>query len=443
MMSKMRHTWLQVGGWLGIAVLLGGCVAVPVPVSTVPLHPRQPAPAAVESAPTEPGGRYHALAFDADGQRLAAHDTGSGRVRLFDPASLAPLQDVLPVRLPRRLGFSPEGGWLVLQAHDGFISDHLAGRARPERVDIDAPEAMLDMIERVEVHGLRGEQPLVDLQCDEVHTVPPQGGWLWARRWAINPGARISSVLDATVSADDTTLTLLCEGGREQRWDLRTGARLADGAPPGFGPALRLAGSRTSSPDGAVIALALYAPGQPPKQVHLWDRRTDILRPAPGKCPLGEVPRQALSADGRRIVLLCEHGLGQAIRVWELDTARERPLKKAGFGLAGGLPVLRADGVAISPDGRHVAAALVSLMSGMVVSPLLPGTALGLERSDLRIWRVDDGREVAAIDIDDLVVHPTDALRGIDLAFSPDGRLLVLAGKRLRVFRWEDLTGKE
>jgi len=441
----MRHAWLQVGGWLGIAVLLGGCVAVPVPVSTVPLHPRQLGPGTIESAPAEAEGRYHALAFDAEGRRIAAHDTGSGRVRLFDPASLVPLQDVMLVRHPRGLGISPGGDWLVVHAHDGATSDHLAGRARPARVDIDAPEAMLDRIERVEVHGLRGGRSLVDLQCDEVHTVPPQAGWLWARRWAIAPGARISNVLDATVSADDFTLTLLCEGGRAQRWDLRTGARLADGAPPGFGPALNLAGLSlpASTPDGAVIALALYAPGQPAGQVHLWDRPGDVLSPLPGKCPLGEVPPQAFSADGRRIVLLCKHGLGRAVRVWELDTARERPLENAGFGLAGGLPTLRAEGVAISPDGRHVATALVSLMSGMVVSPLLPGMALGLERSDLRVWRVDDGREVAAIDIDDLVVHPTDALRGIDLAFSPDGRLLVLAGKRLRVFRWAVLTGKE
>lgn len=441
--ADVLHALPRAVSWIVVVLLLGGCVAVPVPVSTVPLHPRQQAAAAAESAAAEAGGRYHALAFDADGQRLAADDSGSGQVRLFETQALQPLQAIVPSRHSQRLRFSPGGGWLVVEAYDGQKIDILAGRRRPDRVDIDAPEATLDLIERVEVHGLDGgAPPLVDLQCDDVLTSPPQPGWLWAKRWAIAPGARISNVLDAAVSDDDATLTLLCGSGRTQRWNLRSGARLADDAAPAFGSALRLAGlSRPSrSPDGAVIALALHAPGQPAGQVHLWERSANVLRPLPGDCRLGAVPRQAFSRDGRRIVLLCGHGLGQAVRVWDLNAPRELPLTGAAFGLAGGMPTLRAEGVAISPDGRHVAAALVGLATAAVVSPLLPGSALGLERSDLRIWRVDDGRELAAIDIDDLVVRPNDALRGIDLSFSPDGKLLVLSGRRLRAYRWTDLA---
>ena len=58
----------------------------------------------------------------------------------------------------------------------------------------------------------------------------------------------------------------------------------------------------------------------------------------------------------------------------------------------------------------------------------------GISRSDLRLWSLEQGGEVAAVPIDELVSY-ADYFRGVDLAFSPDSALLAVGGKRLRMYR--------
>jgi hypothetical protein len=73
---------------------------------------------------------------------------------------------------------------------------------------------------------------------------------------------------------------------------------------------------------------------------------------------------------------------------------------------------------------------------------LLPNLLLipaGMARSDLRLWSVDEGRALVNIPIDDLV-GSTGYFGGIDLAFSPDDSMLVVSGRRLRIYRLIDLA---
>ena len=89
-----------------------------------------------------------------------------------------------------------------------------------------------------------------------------------------------------------------------------------------------------------------------------------------------------------------------------------------------------------SPDGRYVAVALLDQVEALVASILLlPAT---IQRSDLRIWRVDDGKERVSIPIDDLNAGRP-YFKGVDLAFSPDSTTLAVCGTRVRIYRLNDL----
>ena len=95
------------------------------------------------------------------------------------------------------------------------------------------------------------------------------------------------------------------------------------------------------------------------------------------------------------------------------------------------------------PPGRHstggrpwLAAAVLHMSEALVVVPLpLP---LAVSRSDLRLWDVETGRELAAVPIDELAAT-ADYFRGVDVAISPDNAKLAVAGSRLRIYRISDL----
>lgn len=428
--------------FLGLA--LAGCL--PVPVSTVPFHPRVERPAAVQSPSADGNGSYSALAFDGSGEQLAAYDSASDRVRIFRVADLAPIREFKPVRRPWRLRFSPSGAYLAIEAHESWIADHLAGKPAPAGVDIDSPAAIRDGIQRAEVRDLRSGRSFGDLTCDAAAVTPPQGGWLWARRQVIVPGYRTSLLMETGFSDDESVFFAQCWDGTRQRWNLRDGTRLPSQPSPalwselvGAGTPNRLSGNHplSVSPDGQIAAVTVRRGGSGFPTTHLWNRASGAARGLPGECATRVLPWAALSRGGGRIALACNKGIGHAFRAWDLASDREMPLAGAEFGLTGGDPVLRAEGIALSPDGRLLAVALLNMAETLVLAPL--PAPFGTSRSDLRIWSLDDGRERVSIDIDDLVVD-ADYHRGVDIAFSPDGGLLALGGRRLRIYRADDLN---
>jgi WD40 repeat protein len=418
---------------------------VPVPVSTVPLHPREERNAAVETAQVENWGTFSSPVFNADGTMLATYDSGSDLVRIFRSLDLTPINSLKPTRRPRRLSFSPSGHFLVIEAYQGWIDDFLSNKTPTGHIPIDSPEAVRDDIQRVEIWDLRTGQTIPDLCCDAVVTSKPQGGWLWARKWTIVPGYRSSGLLEAHFSADGVEFSALCWNGVQQRWDSRNWERLEDIPPPPFWDALMGLTTATwlaqddaavRSSDGRIAVLRLREKSFGFGTIYLWDRNTSQARRLPGECASRLLPVYSLTRDGSRIVAACNYGLGYSIRAWNLHSEQEIKLQNANFGFAGGLPTITGGGIAVSPNGQYLAVALLAQMQALLPNVLLIPAAI--ERSDLRLWNLDEGKELVTVSIDELVGN-TGYFGGVDLAFSPDSQTLAVGGKRLRLYRLSEL----
>lgn len=416
------------------ALLCSGCL--PIPVSTVRFHAREARPILAESAQSENNGSFSSPVFDITGQRFAVYDSGSNQVQILRSPSLAPIQSLKPKQRPMRLRFSPGGNFLVIQSYQGWIENYLGAHPESSGIQIDSPEAVRDDIQRVEVWDLKTGKTIPDLRCDAEETRPPMGGWLWARKKVIARGYRSSAILTSRFSSDDGVFSILCHDGIQQQWNSQTWQRLEDIPPPPFWSELTRrvnggywAGNTAAgqSADGRIALLAVREKSLGFGTTHLWDRTQAHVSHLPGRCGTRGVPVYSLSADGKKLALLCNSGLGYELRAWDLDLQREIPLKGTNFSLTKGMPTFRSEGAAMSPDGRYVAAALLNQMEVLVA----PG---GVSRSDLRIWSLEQGREAAAVPMDDLVVD-ADYFRGVDLAFSPDSAILAVAGRRLRLYQ--------
>lgn len=433
---------------VGICLAVSGCVPIPNP--TVSLHPREERPVAARSSTAGDRGLFSPVVFDSFGNRLAAYDSGSDRVRIFRTSDLAELKSLKPARRPRRLSFSPSSRFLVIEAQAGWIEEYLegglAGRPESSPVAIDSPEAVRDNIQRVEIWDLDTDSTISDLACDDVVTSAPQGGWLWAKNEAIFPGYRTAPILDAHFSRDEAEFSILCWNGVRQRWDTSAWDRRENLPAPAFWkglmthmPAGLLADEGVScvTADRRLVAFRVREKGFGFGTVFMWDVDSAEARRIPGDAAVHALPVSGFSADGMRLATICGKGLGHSIRVWNLATSREMPLDDADFNLGRGSAEIRSQGVALSPDGRYLAAALLSQTKTFVVTAI-PGVAGEVTRSDLRVWNVDEGRELISVPIDEIVAL-ADYFHGVDLAFSPDGSLLALGGREVRIYRLSDL----
>ncbi|MDT8303340.1 MAG: WD40 repeat domain-containing protein [Sedimentisphaerales bacterium] len=156
----------------------------------------------------------------------------------------------------------------------------------------------------------------------------------------------------------------------------------------------------------------------------------------PGECASRLLPVYSLTRDGSRIVAACNYGLGYSIRAWNLHSDQEIKLQNANFGFAAGLPTITGGGIAVSPNGQYLAVALLAQMQALLPNVLLIPAAI--ERSDLRLWNLDEGKEIVTVSIDELVGN-TGYFGGVDLAFSPDSQTLAIGGRRLRLYPLSEL----
>lgn len=443
-----RTSWLT-GGLLATVVSVTGCV--PVPVSMVPLHPRVERTPLVETEVAANGGNYSRPAFDRWGETLATYDSGLGQIRLLRAADLSQLNSHKPARWPRRISFSPQAGFLVIEGYSGWQDDFLRGKPVPHGGNIHSEDATQDDIQRVEVWNLRTGRAILDLSCDQVIVGKPQGGWLWAKDTVVVRGFRSSPVLAAYFSGDEKVFTLLCRDGTRQRWNSESWNRLEDLPPPplwnpftGFGEALVVPQNR-KSPQENEVSMVLRRIGK------AHQKRASLLvlnpqggeeRSLPGICSTSLQAAQAVSGDVRNYAAICIGILSHELRAWDLDAEEEVPLEGGSFGLTSGAPPIRGPGLALSPDGSYLAAAAIDLVKYLLVTPV-PTAAFASARSDLRLWRREPRagwRELDTVSLDDLAVN-ADYLRGVDLTFSPDGSILAAAGARLRLYRMSDLAG--
>jgi WD40 repeat protein len=390
---------------------------------------------------------YSSPAFDASGTLLAAYDSADDQVRIFRSADLTPVDSLKPTHLPRRLSFSPTGQFLLIEAHQGWVDRYLKTGPLPGGMDITSSEATRDDIQRVEVWNLRTRQAIPNLSCDAVATTEPKGGWLWAKGKAITPGYRSSAILGAHFSPDEKTLSMLCWNGIRQRWESESWKRIEDLPQPPFWDAMMGVttpqwltgdGASTRSEDGRIAILRVRQKSFGFSTTYIWDQETSLAHQLPGDCATRLQPIYALSRDGKRIVTVCNQGMGHAIRAWDLGLAQEITLHDAEFGFVEG-PVIRGEGVALSPDGQYLAVALLNLNEGLVVTPL-PTVGAIVSRSDLRLWHLEGGKELVAVSLDEQAVR-ANYFRGVDLAFSPDSRMLAVGGRQIRLYRVSDLAG--
>ena len=255
-------------------------------------------------------------------------------------------------------------------------------------------------------------------------------------------------MLEAHFSADEAEFSALCWNGVRQRWDSRSWERLKDIEPPpfwealmGLAPAKWLAENDSAgrSHDGRIAILRLREAGKEFGTIYLWDTNTSQARRLPGECASRLLPVYGLSRDGSRIVAACNYGMGYAIRAWDLVSEREIKIRDAQFGFVKGMPTITAGGMALSPDGRYLAAVLLAQMEVLLPNVLL--IPASIDRSDLRLWDLDKGEEMVTVPIDEMV-GGTGYFEGVYLAFSPDNGQLAVGGRRLRLYNLHDLGSR-
>jgi len=394
-----------------------GCV--PVPINTVPLHFRDDPPVVVESTPLEDGS-YALPAFDCTGKRLAVYDSSSDSVKLLRSSDLSLLTEIRPKNRPAQLYFSPR---------DNFLIIHTLLKSSAYR----APNFMAWEFQRVEVWDLKNNQIILNTGC----TGEPY-------------------VLNSHFSADEAKFSILCADGMRHRWQT-TSWQPTDNLPrpPFWGELLaaneadkNLYTKARSLPDGRFIALKFFPvrTGYSSNESYItrWNCTTNLAGEIPFGCRYGqfygccddeELPFQSLSADGNRIAVICKPGLGYSVRVWDYSSGKEVPLDDARIGFFSGPESQpHVEGVALSPDGRYLAVAVPNLTKALVVTILWEG--IPLHRSDLRLYSLEKNREIIAIPVEKLQFNR------IDITFSADSSLLAVAGKRLRIYRLNDLVTK-
>jgi WD40 repeat protein len=371
-------------------------------------------------------GDVRALAFSADGQRLATADgsavklwdvaTGKERVTLAGPAESLALDPKGGRLAAVRAEAAPQGKasvplWdlttrkqvAVLQGHSATVRVAFApdGRtvitASAERLagPEGQPAPVTALIQRWDAATgrLRGRQEAFPAHLDR--------GW--------EDGWFTEVLLDFTPDGKGLLATAKKErsGWETRRWDLATGEGHALST---SGPGLEAACCPVASPDGTTLALAGSTIGEvltPTHQVQVWDLESSKRR-ATLAGHTARITALALSPDGRTLASGDEAG---AVKLWDPLVGQERLTLR---GPAEGVAALR-----FSPDGQALVA--------------IPQRRGGEASPPLYAWTASPEPARSTLAVGDM----------IDPAFRPDGRSLVLTDPELSAVAVVDaITGQ-
>jgi WD40 repeat protein len=345
-----------------------------------------PVPGLIVSAAFSPDGKAVAAYSSTWPERLRVHvwETASGRERL---------NFAVPEGMLFRVWcFSPDGRTLAAGEADGRLHLYDAGTGRragrfPKPVDLLSSLAFTAGGDAVAC-GMQ-DQAIRVWDVRSGRTLGPRGG---------GHAAQVTGV--AFAPGDGAVVTADMDG-RVARWDPATGAEVSLPRPI---RAKTLNRYLWLSPAGTHLAF-LNAEGD----LRLYDLATDkVLAPE-----LGGHPEFAFSPDGGLLATV-EDG---KIRVCETRTGRERPPLVGPRGWVSAL--------ALSADGKRLAVASIEDPEGDRddVRVAVLSLATGRQRSLFRV-RAEQG-----------------CLDG--LAFSPDSRLVAVAGRSVGIGLWDLATGKQ
>jgi WD40 repeat protein len=372
-----------------------------------------------------------AMAVSSSGELAALVRDAAGlpqELRLFDPASGASRAlPTGPLRLTpgTTLAFSPDSARLLLVAADALAVLDLAEDAPPlvlrygspaRRVAFSPDSAALvgsysvgqvarwelaSGDERWRIDGVRSSFAISPDGASLAIAATPTGVWD-----AGSGAPQVGGASDPALSEVAFAPTGLAFAGLTEQpvlWDATTGAELRRfDAPRTTGDLLSGVPSRGGlafSPDGTLLAAGIAG------EARVWDAADGrVLRRLRHDGSVSGVLGLAFSPDG---TLLASRSLDQIV-LWDLAAGRRlRTLR-----LEDGQRFFSS--VAFSPDGR-------TLATGTHLNDYAPNAP------DLRLWDASTGEELAAL--------ATDAI-GVDLAFSPDGRMLAGASDDGRLLLW-------
>jgi RNA polymerase sigma factor (sigma-70 family) len=350
------------------------------------------------------GGRggLRSLAFSPDGKTLAGGGDSDGRLRLWDVAT-GQERRVFPAdgtRI-RSVAFTPDGRTVAAAGQSIRLYDPATGR---ERLHIDR--------QAVGLHFAADGKALTAAVGGVI------GRWDAATGKPVTPQDAGDGAVDQILTTPDgRRLITHHETGEAHIWDAATGKRLRG---------LNMSWQRMAlSPDGRLLAwlVADTAPHER-SRIRLYD--LDAGR------QLDDFPASAgdghcifFGPDGKRLLTVDRGGGG--VRLWDVAAGKE--LRTFQAVPAGGGPRRGTGSVwnsALSPDAKVLA---VGYQPGMTNRT----GGFGPVPVPVRLWGVATGKM-----LHELAGHANEVA---DLAFSPDGRLLVSCGGG-GAFVWDVATGR-
>lgn len=345
--------------------------------------------------------------FSPDGRTLVSAHGGSAVVWSMDgeQAIGAPLDDGTDVTTD--VSFSPDGKRIVAGELDGDVIEYDAATRRPARLlhvgSIVTAVAFDPNGRYIAVGTIDGRARLVDASSGAIAATLPLGvrrAAVW--QVAFSPDGRLLAV-DVDPNGGGSGFYLQQRHGEVQVWDAASRSRVGRSIAPGAGSVLSLAWSW----DGRLLATGSDG------RVDLWDVAGRARHGAPMRVSDDGFPSVAFDPSGE---LVAGGGAIGPVRVWRV--ADERPAFPALTGQTG--PIT---GAAFDPSGTFLATS--GYLGGTRLWDPETGLGYGDELAGSPRWL---GPHPPSVDLPYL---------GLQNAFSPDGKLLAVAGVQTRAMLWK------